>query len=242
MEARIVVRLSAVVKSARQEHNRSEGKPMARTPLAARLAQDAATQPTITRRRFLRNAGAFAATAVAASAWSRLAPLARGATAGRVVVVGAGLAGLTCAYRQAGRISAQVYEAADRVGGRCWTLRGASPMGKSRNGAASSSTRATRTSASSSRSSASSSTTSTAPSRTTRSRSTTSTACPTRTQRRATTSTASTRSCTGTCPRRATPRCSTRSPSGARSWTRCRSWTGSRRAFPAGCRRSSVSC
>src|SRR5215217_9682037 len=42
----------------------------------------------------------------------------------RIVVVGAGLAGLTCAYRlkQAG-YAAAVYEAADRIGGRCWTLR-----------------------------------------------------------------------------------------------------------------------
>ena len=40
--------------------------------------------------------------------------------------VGAGLAGLACAYRlkQAG-LSAQVFEAAERVGGRCWTIRGA---------------------------------------------------------------------------------------------------------------------
>jgi monoamine oxidase len=42
------------------------------------------------------------------------------------VVVGAGLAGLTCTYRlkQAG-YAAKLYEASDRVGGRCWTLRGA---------------------------------------------------------------------------------------------------------------------
>lgn len=43
----------------------------------------------------------------------------------RVAVVGAGLAGLTCAWRlrQAGH-RVRVYEASDRVGGRCWTLRG----------------------------------------------------------------------------------------------------------------------
>ncbi|PEQ95428.1 monoamine oxidase [Bacillus sp. AFS006103] len=43
----------------------------------------------------------------------------------RIVIVGAGLAGLTCAYRlkQAG-IPATIYEATDRVGGRCWTRRG----------------------------------------------------------------------------------------------------------------------
>jgi monoamine oxidase len=43
----------------------------------------------------------------------------------RVVVVGAGLAGLACAHRLQQRgIEATVYEArADRVGGRCWTAR-----------------------------------------------------------------------------------------------------------------------
>lgn len=44
----------------------------------------------------------------------------------RVVIVGAGLAGLTCAYRlrQQG-VHAEVYEArTGRVGGRCWTVRG----------------------------------------------------------------------------------------------------------------------
>jgi monoamine oxidase len=43
----------------------------------------------------------------------------------RVVVVGAGLAGLACAYRLHQRgVEATVYEArSDRVGGRCWTAR-----------------------------------------------------------------------------------------------------------------------
>lgn len=43
----------------------------------------------------------------------------------KIVIVGAGLAGLTCAYRlkQAG-ITATIYEATNRVGGRCWTRRG----------------------------------------------------------------------------------------------------------------------
>jgi monoamine oxidase len=43
----------------------------------------------------------------------------------RIVIVGAGLAGLTCAYRlgQAG-YRAEVYEASSRIGGRAWTLRG----------------------------------------------------------------------------------------------------------------------
>ncbi len=43
----------------------------------------------------------------------------------RVVVVGAGLAGVTAAYRltQAG-VPVQLFEARDRLGGRCWTSRG----------------------------------------------------------------------------------------------------------------------
>jgi monoamine oxidase len=43
----------------------------------------------------------------------------------RVVVVGAGLAGLTCAYRLSQHgVEAAIYEARpDRVGGRCWTAR-----------------------------------------------------------------------------------------------------------------------
>jgi monoamine oxidase len=98
---------------------------MARTPLATRLQRNAAAAEPDERRtdraRFLRDAGAFA---VAASAVGRFAPSAGGAVQPRIVVVGAGLAGLTCAYRlkQAG-FPAEVHEAAGRVGGRCWTIR-----------------------------------------------------------------------------------------------------------------------
>jgi monoamine oxidase len=42
----------------------------------------------------------------------------------RVVVVGAGLAGLRCADRLAGRVDVVVLEARDRVGGRCWSSHG----------------------------------------------------------------------------------------------------------------------
>ena len=60
---------------------------------------------------------AFLATGAAAAA-----PL--GAqSAPRVVIVGAGLAGLTCAYRLAqSGIAADIYDANGRVGGRCWSL------------------------------------------------------------------------------------------------------------------------
>jgi len=71
------------------------------------------------RRDFLKLAAAsFAAVA--------LQPVTRSFAAGpRIGVVGAGLAGLTTVYRlkQAG-YSSTVFEASDRVGGRCWTGRG----------------------------------------------------------------------------------------------------------------------
>jgi monoamine oxidase len=76
----------------------------------------------VSRRDFLRAAGV----AAGAAALAGRVPLANAATAPRITIVGAGLAGLSAAYtlRQAGYL-ADVYEAADRVGGRCWTLRGA---------------------------------------------------------------------------------------------------------------------
>jgi monoamine oxidase len=63
--------------------------------------------------------------AVAASFSGRLTRAALAAASPRVVVVGGGLAGLSCAYRlqQAG-YKAELHEASDRIGGRCWTLRG----------------------------------------------------------------------------------------------------------------------
>jgi monoamine oxidase len=101
---------------------------MARTPLAGRvegLFAAAGCEPAVarrpTRRQFLKGASA----AVAAATLAGRVPAANAATAPRIVVVGGGLAGLTCAYRlrQAGYL-AQLHEASDRLGGRCWTRRG----------------------------------------------------------------------------------------------------------------------
>src|SRR5919204_3564283 len=97
---------------------------MARTPLMSKVQLAAAEAAGgTTRREALKRAGAATAGLALARPWL---PLAQAATAPRIVVVGAGLAGLTTAYRlkQAG-YSAQVHEASDRVGGRCWTIRGA---------------------------------------------------------------------------------------------------------------------
>src|ERR1041385_72855 len=73
------------------------------------------------RRRFLK-------TTVAAAAGATLAPVfrasAKGPQAAKVVIVGAGTAGLVCAYRlQENGIAARVFEASTRPGGRMFTLR-----------------------------------------------------------------------------------------------------------------------
>ncbi len=80
----------------------------------------------ISRRHLLKGAGVMGA--AAAIAGPPLAALARPRRHGeldpRVVVVGAGLAGVCCAYKlQQNGIRADLYEARDRVGGRCWTAR-----------------------------------------------------------------------------------------------------------------------
>ena len=97
-----------------------------RTPIAHVLedavSSVAAETSRTTRRGLIKSAGAGA---IALSALGRLTPAARAAAAPRIIVIGAGVAGLTCAYRlkQAG-YTAQVYEASDRLGGRCWSIRG----------------------------------------------------------------------------------------------------------------------
>ena len=65
-------------------------------------------------------AAAFAGPSLAALA----PPARRSAHDPRVVIVGAGLAGLSCAYKlHTNGVRADLYESRDRVGGRCWTAR-----------------------------------------------------------------------------------------------------------------------
>jgi monoamine oxidase len=96
---------------------------MARTPLANAVQAAAAAERPTTRRRFVEQAGVAA---LGLTALGRVAAPGRAATAPKIVVVGAGLAGLSAAYalRNAGYL-ADVHEASSRIGGRCWTLRGA---------------------------------------------------------------------------------------------------------------------
>ena len=86
---------------------------------------------SISRRDFLLSAG----TTSVALALGAIAGLPRGAAAAKpspsslsVGIVGAGLAGLACADAlKSGGVQATIYEAANRAGGRCWTLRGYFP-------------------------------------------------------------------------------------------------------------------
>jgi len=123
---------------------------MARTQLfgrlqhAASVAAEAASRnvPTdqvlaehaerrLSRRDLLKLAGATGLAAGLSTLGARPA----GAATPRIAVVGAGLAGLTCAYRlkQAGYV-ATLYEASDRVGGRCWTRHDFGPQIAERGG------------------------------------------------------------------------------------------------------------
>lgn len=120
----------------------SERMTMARTPLAQQLqdafaegseesGQETKKRPPrgsdlLTRRELLCRAGALGVAAATVSVFPGSIPLASARTQPRIVVVGGGLAGLMCAYRlkKAG-YAAEVHEASDRLGGRCWTLRNA---------------------------------------------------------------------------------------------------------------------
>ena len=100
---------------------------MARTPLLGRIEEAiegiaAEESGGLSRREIVKRA---TVAGVGLTALGRFTPVARGAAAPTVAIVGGGLAGLTSALRlkQAG-INATVYEASSRVGGRCFTGRG----------------------------------------------------------------------------------------------------------------------
>jgi monoamine oxidase len=86
----------------------------------------APSEPGLTRRQLVAGGAALGGAALVGGslvgAWLR----SDSPSEPRVVIVGAGLAGLACAYRlHRHGISASVYEARlDRVGGRCWSSRG----------------------------------------------------------------------------------------------------------------------
>jgi len=89
-------------------------------------ALDRAAEEAWSRRRFLQTS-AVAAAGVAAG-WPRLVDAAQ---APRVVILGGGTAGLTCAYRlQQSGVPATIYEAAPRVGGRMYSLQNYFPDGQ----------------------------------------------------------------------------------------------------------------
>jgi monoamine oxidase len=104
---------------------------VARTSLAQRIEEAYAgvVEGRTTRRELLKRTTAAGVAVAGAGTMGKFAKAAYAAGQPRIVVVGAGLAGLTCAYRlkQAG-IAADVYEASTRVGGRCWTITDFSPL------------------------------------------------------------------------------------------------------------------
>jgi monoamine oxidase len=104
---------------------------VARTPLAQRIEQAYAevVEQRTTRRELLKKTATAGAAVAGATTFGRFTKAAYGATPPKIAIIGAGLAGLTCAYRlkQAG-LTAQVYEASSRIGGRCWTIHDFDPL------------------------------------------------------------------------------------------------------------------
>lgn len=91
---------------------------------ADEVFEEQTQRATLRRSGFIAGAAALSGTAMLGRALDPVRALAR-SSAPRIVIVGGGLAGTTCAYRlhQAG-LSSTIYEANASVGGRTWTLRG----------------------------------------------------------------------------------------------------------------------
>ncbi|MSU36034.1 MAG: FAD-binding protein [Pedosphaera sp.] len=86
------------------------------------------------RRECLGNSSGVGALAFGAAIFgSSILPAVAGGSPPRIAIIGGGLAGLTCAYRLRSKgIESMVYEAAPRLGGRCFTRRGFFQRGPSR--------------------------------------------------------------------------------------------------------------
>jgi monoamine oxidase len=124
--------LSTLARAMREDAQHGPG---ARHAGSSRLAGDAVRPPggeMVSRRRLLRMGGAVGVSAALAACTARSSPAsgrveaatptAQGA---RLAVIGAGLAGTTAAYRLArSGVQVRLFEARDRIGGRCWTARG----------------------------------------------------------------------------------------------------------------------
>ena len=96
--------------------------------LAAVREWEHASASGTTRREWLKLVGSAGVAGAVASIATPLGRLHAAAAGPSVGIVGAGLAGLACADALAERgIVATVYDANDRTGGRCWTLRGFFP-------------------------------------------------------------------------------------------------------------------
>jgi monoamine oxidase len=90
---------------------------------AAERRREKAAGPDITRRDFLAGGAAAAVSVSLRGLVPAAAPMARPPV--RVIVVGAGISGLTCAYRlRAAGVGVRVFEAQHRAGGRMSSLRG----------------------------------------------------------------------------------------------------------------------
>src|SRR5712691_5734909 len=107
------------------------GFAMARTSLAQRVEQayGEVVEQRTTRRELLKRTTVAGLAVAGAGTMGQVARAAQVLGLPSVAVVGAGLAGLTCAYRlkQAG-LTAQVYEASSRIGGRCFTIHDFDPL------------------------------------------------------------------------------------------------------------------
>ncbi len=119
MSRRGITPLSHQIRQTLAAHSQSQ-----RTGVPVEEVLGRASAAELSRREFLRGAGAVAAAGVAVAAGMRPIP-ARAATAPSVVIVGAGLAGVRAAhwlYKVKG-ITSTIYEGNTRAGGRCWSLR-----------------------------------------------------------------------------------------------------------------------